>query len=209
MNICKSTLSFLRDRTDKDFNIFALIILIVMQLSIVSGCLLPESYGGKNSLPEFIQLAILVVCCIVAFRATSNRRLFLFAGFVLIFLFLREINYGRTLWFFADPDDPEKFPKWKDIPYGWLAHVFVGIYLTLLVAVFIWKKLYRDTWELLKSIRFPAWECSLLIINALCAQISERVFHNNLIEEFFELTFYTAFTCLLWRFARGLYKTCR
>lgn len=208
MNIVDKSRQYLTLHSDEELSMTAVFPLLVLQIGLVAGCLLPDEWGGKNSLPEYIQLGLLLVCGFIAFTATDNRRLFTFAGLVLIFLAMREINYGRTLWFFAHPEDSETFPKWKEIPCGWLAHTIVGVYLTALSAVFIWKKLYRDTWNFLKSVKFPAWECSILIFCALCAQISERIFHNNLAEEFFELTMYVAFTALLWRFSRGKYKTC-
>lgn len=165
--------------------------------------ILPESHGHKNAPPEFAQLGLLVMCAIYAFTANNNRKLFTFAGFVIIFLALREINYGRTLWFFADENNPAKFPKWKDIPCGWLAHVLVGVYLVILATVFILKKLWREIRDILLGYALPVWELALAILLAAAAHTVEEVIHDNLLEECLELGFYICLTTLLWRYTRN------
>lgn len=178
-------------------------VLLAAAVCLALSFILPESYGLKNAPPEFAQLGLLILCAIYAFTANNTRRLFIFAGFVIIFLSLREINYGRTLWFFADENDPTKFPKWKDIPYGWLAHVLVGVYLAILAAVFIWKKLWRDIRDILLSSRLPVWELCLAIVMAAAAHTVEEVTHNSLLEECLELGFYICLTTLFWRYTRS------
>ena len=181
----------------------AITVLLAAAVCLVLSFILPDSYGGKNAPPEFAQLGLLILCSIYAFTANNNRRLFIFAGFVIIFLSLREINYGRTLWFFADENNPDKFPKWKDIPYGWLAHVLVGVYLVILAAVFIVKKLWRDIRDILRSTRLPIWEIALATILAAAAHTAEEVIHDNLLEECLELGFYICLTTLFWRYTRN------
>lgn len=193
--------------TDGQFRATAFISIAVVIICMILAYTLPESMGGKNSVPEYLQLLLLFIGTIMAFRANNHQTLFRFAGFVLIFLLLREINYGRTLPCFADPNDPNKFKKWKEIPYGWLAHVLVGIYLAVLLLYFLCKKLWRDVWELLTQRRIPLWETSVMVVTAVCAQLTERIVHNDFLEEFFELSFYTAFMCLLWRYTRGALKS--
>ena len=181
----------------------AITVLLAAVICLVLSFILPDSYGNKNAPPEFAQLGLLILCSIYAFTANNNRRLFIFAGFVIIFLSLREINYGRTLWFFADENNPAKFPKWKDIPYGWLAHVLVGVYLVILAAVFIVKKLWRDIRDILRSTRLPIWEIALATILAAAAHTVEEVTHNSLLEECLELGFYICLTTLFWRYTRN------
>ena len=192
---------------DTTFRGTAWISLLAAACYLTAAFTLPESLGGKNSIPEYLQLGILAIGIIFCFRANNRKQFFTFAALVLIFLFLREINYGRTLPCFADPDNPEKFKKWKEIPYGWLAHVLVGIYLAAIAAYYVWRKLWQDTWELLSKVRIPAWETAVMIAAAVCAQLTERLIHNDFVEEFFELTFYTAFICLLWRYTAGRVQT--
>ncbi len=202
----KNTCNF-SSHLDGEFRGTAIITIIAAIACIIGAIILPESMGGKNALPEYCQLALVVVGAIFAFSANNNKTFYKFVFWVMVLIFLREINYGRTLPCFADPDNPEKFKKWKDIPYGWLAHPLIGLYIASLIAFFIWKKLYLTTWELLKTARIPVWETAILVLAAVIAQVTERMFHSGCVEEFFELTFYTAFICLLWRFTRGHYKT--
>ena len=201
-NICS-----LGSHLDYEFRGTAIITILVAIACIACAITLPESMGGKNALPEYCQLLLVIVGAILAFRANNNKTFYKFVFWVMVLIFLREINYGRTLPCFADPDNPEKFKKWKDIPYGWLAHPLIGLYIASVLAFFIWKKLYLTTWKLLTTSRIPVWETTILVLAAVIAQVTERMFHSGCVEEFFELTFYTAFICLLWRFTQGHYKT--
>ncbi len=164
---------------------------------------LPESFGDKNSPVEYAQLALLLLCCYYTYTANNRRALFTLFGFVFFFLFLREINYGRTLWFMADPNDPNEFRKWKEIPYGWLAHPLVGIYLAALLLVFICRKMWRDVLELLSNTSLPKWELLCMVLLAISAQLVERLSHCCKLEESLELGFYTCVTTITWRYARG------
>ncbi len=192
---------------DSQFTLSSLIAVTISLLCVSGIFLLPETVSGKNSTPEYLQLFLLLVGMTLAFTANNKRPFFIFVGFVLLLLMLREINFGRTLPCFADPNDPNKFKKWKEIPYGWLAHVFIGIYLGAMVVFFFVRKLYYDAWQLLKSVRIPLWECLIMALAAVCALMTERVFHSDFVEEFFELSFYGALICLVWRFTRGKYRT--
>lgn len=198
---------FLTAHMDCQFSIPSLVAVAVALLCVACIYLLPETVSGKNSTPEYVQLLLLLIGIAMSFTAKKRHTFYTFVGFVLLLLLLREINFGRTLPCFADPDDPNKFRKWKDIPYGWLAHVFIGVYIVALVAFFLVKKLYLDVWQLLRTVRFPLWECLIMVSAALCAQMTERVFHSDFVEEFFELSFYGALICLVWRFTRGKYRT--
>ncbi len=195
--------SALRNYLDNNFHKTTLLALLAAVLCLVGAFILPESQGGKNSLPEHFQLLLLVLCSVLSFTAKERRSFFIFAGFVLVLLFLREINFGRTLWFFADPDNPEKFKKWKEIPYGWLHYVVIGLYLAGLVLAFFCRKLYLELVDILRSCRIPTWECAIMVLAAISAQLVERISHFCLLEEACELTFYSCLTLLVWRYTRG------
>ena len=207
MNTTNKNACNLCSHLDGEFRGTAIIVILAAIACITGAITLPESMGGKNALPEYCQLLLVIIGAIFAFRANNNKTFYKFVFWLMVLIFLREINYGRTLPCFADPDNPEKFKKWKDIPYGWLAHPLIGLYIASLIAFFIWKKLYLTTWKLLTTSRIPIWETAILVLAAVIAQVTERMFHSGCVEEFFELTFYTAFICLLWRFTQGRYKT--
>ncbi len=203
MNSSSSSSFSLANHLDTRFSATAFIALVGAIICAIGIYTLPETVSGKNSPIEYAQLMLLILGAAFCFTAKQRPELYRVVAFLLIFLLLREINYGRTLACFADPADPNKFPKWKDIPYGWLAHVFVGIYLVTLAAVFILRKHWKACWELLRDYRLPLWECVILILAAVCAQITERFFHNDRIEELFELAFYSTAICIIWRYTRG------
>lgn len=166
----------------------------------------PTDFADKNSPIEYMQLVVLFIGMGVAFSARQERSLWRFAGFLLLFFALREVNYGRTLPFFAEEGNPNKFPRWKDIPYGWVAHVAVGVYWTALALYFICKKLWVNILLILKNTRMPLWETLFLVAALAMVHVQERFLHNNIGEEFAELSFYVTLILLICRYSRGLLR---
>ncbi len=193
----------LANHLDTRFSATALIALVGAIICTIGIYTLPETVSGKNSPIEYAQLVLIIIGAIFCFTAKQRPALYKVVAFLLIFLFLREINYGRTLACFADPDDPNKFPKWKDIPYGWMAHVLVGIYLVTLAAVFIFRGHWKSCLELLKDYRIPLWKSLILLAAIIGARITESCVHNDRVEELFELSFYITLVCFVWQYTRG------
>ena len=111
--------------------------LVAALVCLVCAFVLPDSLGNKNSLIEDAQMVIVAIGLYITCTAKARRALFVFASLCLFFILAREVNYGRTLIIFADPENANKYPKWKDREYGWLAHVGVGLYMGWLLVYFI------------------------------------------------------------------------
>lgn len=169
---------------------------------LVCAFVLPDSLGNKNSLIEDVQMVIVAIGLYITCTAKDRRALFVFASLCLFFILAREVNYGRTLIIFADPENANKYPKWKDMEYGWLAHVGVGLYMVWLLVYFIRRKVWKEISEVLRSFRIPAWEL-LVAVCGLVVGVASESLHNCLLEELGEVVMYVGGTGLLFLYSRN------
>lgn len=163
--------------------------------------LLPQSYGDKNSPVETVQMLVLALGLVVTYTAGNSKNLYRFVFLVILLVLAREVNFGRTLFIFADPEHAGKFPKWSDMKYGWLAHVGVALYMVWLLVYFIRQNVWRELCALLRSWRIPAWD-SLLCICGLAVGVGAELMHQNLIEELGELVLYVGGVGILYLYSR-------
>lgn len=176
--------------------------LVVALVCLACAFVLPDSFGNKNSPIENVQMLVVAIGLYVTCTARDHKRLFVFASLCLFFILAREVNYGRTLFIFADPENANKFPKWKDMEYGWLAHVGVGIYMLWLVVYFVWRKVWKEAWDVLQTIRIPASDLLLAILGVVTGVAFESM-HNCLREELGEVVFYVAGVGILYLYSRN------
>lgn len=176
--------------------------LLVALVCLVCAFMLPETYGLKNSPVENVQMLVLAAGLIVTCTAKSCKRMFVFVSLCLFLILAREVNFGRTLFIFANPDDLKSFPRWKDFEYGWLAHVCVGIYMVWMLVYFIWRKVWKEIGEVLRTTRIPALDV-LLSIAGLLIGVCFEMSHNNLSEELGELVMYAGGVGILYLYSRS------
>lgn len=180
--------------------------LVAALVCLVCAFVLPDSLGNKNSLIEDVQMVIVAIGLYITCTAKDRRVLFVFASLCLFFILAREVNYGRTLIIFADPENANKYPKWKDMEYGWLAHVGVGLYMVWLLVYFIRRKVWKEISDVLRSFRIPAWEL-LVAVCGLVVGVASESLHNCLLEELGEVVMYVGGTGLLYLYSRN--KVCK
>lgn len=178
------------------------ITLVVALVCLACAFVLPDSFGNKNSPIENVQMLVVAIGLYVTCTARDHKSLFVFASLCLFFILAREVNYGRTLFIFADPENANKFPKWKDMEYGWLAHVGVGIYMLWLVVYFVRRKVWKEAWDVLQTIRIPASDLVLAILGVVTGVAFESM-HNCLREELGEVVFYVAGVGILYLYSRN------
>ena len=176
--------------------------LLIALACLVGAFVLPASLGDKNSPIETVQMLVVAIGMYVTCTARERKCLYVFASLCLFFILAREVNYGRTLLIFADPENANKFPKWKDMEYGWLAHVCVGLYMVWLLVYFFWRKVWRQVQELLQTTRIPAWDVLLSVIGMLTGVILEMM-HDCLVEELGELVMYVGGVGILYLYSRN------
>ncbi|OOR87020.1 hypothetical protein B0181_11395 [Moraxella caviae] len=125
-----------------NFRFYPIIVPAVLWLGVVAFYQqLPVHFAHENNLFENLQLALLFIGLIMAMLpSTSPKRLFRFVALVFSVLILREISYGRVL-FFAVPDAVDQFYSWSEINYGFLARPLFGAYVFGVLVYFYRHKL--------------------------------------------------------------------
>lgn len=192
----------LKKHVDGRFRGTTWLTLVVAMLCLLGEPLLPEAFGNKNSPVETVQMVVVLIGLYISCTAKDYRNLFVFVSLVLFFVFAREVNYGRTLFIFEDPENANQFPKWKDMEYGWVAHVVVGLYITGILIYFVWRKVWLELQRMLSSVQLPVWDV-LLAVSALIAGVAYEAQHDNLSEELSELVLYVGGVGILYLYTRN------
>ena len=174
--------------------------IITALLIIPAVMFLPERCGYENGVVENIQLAVLFLGMFFAFRPKVDKKFFYFIAMVLGILLIREVNCGRTI-FFAIPGQENAFYSWKEIKYGWLAHVIYGFYMGLVGIYFLVNKLFVTLWQKLWNIRLPFWNFVLLLIGMVAGLYAEEA-HMLVFEESAELLFYVALISFVYLYSQ-------
>ncbi|MBS6602139.1 MAG: hypothetical protein KH301_00080 [Brachyspira sp.] len=193
-----------------DFKVYPVTWIAIANALLIVPCImfLPKEFGYENGLLENIQLIALLVGFIICLlypkynKEESNEKpalvkFFRFAALVIVILFLREINCGRTI-FFPVPGEVNTFYGWKEIKYGWLAHPLYGLFMTGVGVYFLINKLFITLWHLIKNVKFPVWNIVLMVIGMVWGTLAEEVFHNMVMEEITELLFYVALAGIIY-----------
>lgn len=176
-------------------------------LLVALGCLicafmLPASFGNKNSPIENVQMLIIAIGLFIACTAKERKHLYVFAALCLFLMLAREVNFGRTLFIFADPENPNVYPKWKHMEYGWLARIGIGLAMAWVAVYFFWRKVWKLLWEVLRTERIPVWDL-LLAIGGVIAGVSFESMHNCLSEELGEVVCYVGVVGVLYLYSRN------
>lgn len=199
-----------------DFKIYPVTWIAIINALLIIPCILylPEKFGYENGLLENLQLVALLagfILCLAypKFNKSENNndenhtsmvKFFRFAALVIVILFLREINCGRTI-FFPVPGEVNTFYGWKDIKYGWLAHPLYGLYMAYVAFYFLFNKLFITLWDIVKNIKFPVWNILLMLVGMIWGTLAEEVYHNMVMEEITELLFYVALAGIIYLYA--------
>ena len=204
-----------------DFNLYAITIPAIICLLAITPCALylPENWGYENGIIENIQLLVLITAFIFSVKTKNNKKIFIFAALVILLFALREINYGRTI-FFPIPGKENMFYSWKDIKYGYLVHPMVAIYIIGIAVYFIINKLHIEIWSMISKIKLPVFNFLLLFTGLMTGMYAERRSHDLVmykdlvtglvyekydqlfvLEEMSELLFYLALLSIIYIYA--------
>ena len=193
-----------------DFKIYPITWVAILNALLIVPCILwlPQKFGYENGVLENIQLILLLIGFILCMKYKNNTpdtensmvKFFRFAALVLIILFLREINCGRTI-FFPIPGEVNAFYGWKDIQYGWLAHPIYGLYMAYVAYYFFSNKIFATLWNIVKNVKFPILNIILMAVGMIWGTLAEEVFHNMVMEEITELLFYTSLMGIIYLYA--------
>ncbi len=202
-----------------DFKIYGVTWIAILNTILIAPCILylPKKYGNENGILENLQLIVLLcgfILCLSYKKIKSKQnqdneitsvdksmvKFFKFAALVIVILFLREINCGRTI-FFPIPGEVNAFYGWKDLKYGWLAHPLYGLYMAYVGIYFLINKLFLTLWDIIKNIKFPVWNIVLMIVGIIGGILGEEVYHNMVMEEITELLFYVSLVSIIYLYA--------
>lgn len=151
----------------------------------------------ENSFLENIQLIALGAGFILSLRTKKYKVFFTFLALVLFLMFAREISYGRVFFARIPGGGPDELYKWSHYKYGYLAHIFVGIYIALGILWAIIKKVWVDIFEMIKNVKLPIWTFLASFVCVFVQIYSESTLHNTCIEETVEFMLYCFILALI------------
>ena len=160
----------------------------------------------ENSLVENILLIALfvgIVFCFLTRNNTEYKTMNRFIAMILFLMFLREISYGRCIFCQID-GNPHEFYPWKHYKYGYLAHVFVGLYIAIIALYGIINKIWLSAWNALKTVKFPVISAVLAIITVIIQLYAEKVAASTFIEEIAELSLYMLIASVIYYYNKIL-----
>ena len=197
---------FIEKHVDFEFYMVTLLSLVIASLIWPAIMCLPGTWGYENGVIENLQMVFLFVGFILCLKSKYNKKFFIFAGLLISIIMLREINCGRTL-FFPIPGTVNQFYKWKDIPYGYLAHPLYGAYIAGVVIYFLKNKCYIPLKNMITKVKLPIWNFFLLFagmgLGELAEKCSKYVPNPFVFEEMGELLFYVSLVGIIWLYTKN------
>lgn len=173
---------------------------------IIAAKLLGITDIPENSLVENLQLVALFAAFGLCFKFKNQKPLFYFASMIIFLMIMRELSYGRCI-FCQLPDNPHEFYSWSHYKYGWLAHIFVGLYIAAVFIYAIIKKLWKNIAEVITAAKFPMWDFVIMAILTVIQLMGEKYLHNSCLEEIAEFTLYTTIFGFIYFYYKRIGKT--
>ena len=173
---------------------------------------MPQRYGYENGLIENIQMFVLFVIFGLCLTSKVNKGFFRFCALAITLIIIREVNFGRTLFFPIPESSPlysefHQYYSWRELPWKWLGklvHTLYSLYIAFVAFIFLKNKFYLDIWNMVKNIRFPFWNVLFACIAMYAGAVAEKLTNNNyLFEEGFELLFYVSLLGIIWLYTRN------
>lgn len=186
----------LKSRVDLKFHWVCFLPLIILLLTYPAMKYLPIKYTYENSLIENFQLIVLFITFIFCKKSKCDKNFFNFLALVIIILFLREINCGRTI-FFPVEGLENTFYSWKDIKYGYLVHPLYGAFIFGSFLYFILSKGYRVLFQYIKSAKISLYNWVFLLVGIIFGTIGEKM-GSFALEEMMETVFYLSLFALIY-----------
>ena len=190
----------LRNRLDFRFYPEMSLPLLLAAAAWPSGKYLPVEWGYENGPLENLQLLLALAGIVFCWLVRRHKALFRFFSFFLFLMMLRETNFGKTL-FYPDPEHPNEFLRWDEIPYAPYVDPFIIAFLIFMAVYFFRGRLHLFFADLLRAGKVPVVNFSILILSMATGLIMDKVCDSNIAEETMELAFYTALLCTMLRAA--------
>ncbi len=202
MEHIKNFFNELKERIDFKFYPILLAPFIILLLTPIFIKWLPAHYAYENSLIENFQLVVILFTFIFCVKAKCDKPFFYSMALVMIILFLREINCGRTVFFLIPGAGTNAFYSWKQIPYGYLAHPLYGLFMACSGLYFILSKSYKIFWNYLLHAKVTIYAWVFAIIGIIFGVIGEEV-GVEMYEEMAETLFYVSLMAIIFMQAQN------
>ena len=142
----------------------------------------------ENGFLENISLIPLSFGVFICWKSKDCKIFFKVVSLIFFLMLMRELSYGRVI-FCAIPDQPNEFYPWSHYKYGYLAHIFVGIYIFGIFIYGFLNKIWLDIIKIIRKVKLPIWTFLYSFICIFLQIFFERA-GNTLIEETSELVLY-------------------
>ncbi len=197
MEKIKEFFAGLKNRVDFKFHPVTILPLLVLLLTLPACLWLPVEYSYENCFIENFQLVIILAAFIICIKAKNDKLFFNTLALVMIILFLREINCGRTVFFHIPGGGYNDFYSWKEIPYGYLAHPIYGAFIALSGLYFILTKSYKTLWNYFLSAKISVYNWIFVAIGIIFGLLGEK-WSMPMLEEMTETLFYLSLLAIIY-----------
>ncbi|MBQ9501521.1 MAG: hypothetical protein IJU70_05130, partial [Lentisphaeria bacterium] len=165
-----------------------------------AGIFLPVEWGYETGPLENLQLLLSFIGIVFCWRVRRHKAAFRFFSFLLFLMMLRETNFGKTL-FYPDPEHPNEFLRWDEIPYAPYVDPFIIVFLLFMAVYFFRCRLHLFLADFLRAGRIPVLNVAILVLSLTASLIMDKACDNDIAEEMVELAFYTGLIFSLFRAA--------
>jgi len=158
----------------------------------------------ENTIYENISVVPLIAGIIICIKAKKHKVFFNFAALILFLFIAREFSYGRVPFCAIEGTNGHDFYPWSHYKYGYLANIFVGIYIVLSILYALINKIWIDVIDIVKKTTIPFWSFILIFICIFIQEVSEHSFENTVVEEISEFVIYTLAFVIIWIYQQKL-----
>ena len=176
---------------DFSFNKINFLAFFVLIISVLWVKLFNITEIQENTIYENISVVPLLAGIFLCLKAKKHKVFFNFTALILFLVIAREFNYGRVPFCAIEGTNGHDFYPWSHYKYGYLANIFVGIYIGLSILYALINKIWKDIIEIIKKIPVPFWNFLMIFICIFIQEIYEHNFENTVIEEITEFIIYT------------------
>lgn len=189
-------------RIDWKFNLltFVEVVLLLAIYPLMRWQWPDAAYYVEDSWVENIQLAVLFIAAIIAFNTRNEHRLFVFVGFILIFMILRETNLFRGYFCMAYLE-PDEMCRWENFKYGYLVKGARWVFVAYTVYYFVRHKIWQPIIKYIMKAPIFIWDIAIVGLMIIGGTLAEfPCIDNEIMEECCELTCYLALANCVWRY---------
>ena len=188
----------MRKFIDFSFNKMNYIALCVAISSILWAKIFNVVEIQENTIYENIAVLPLLAGIIFCIKSKKNKVFFNFIALILFLITAREFSYGRVPFCAIEGSNGHNFYPWSHYKYGYLANIFVGLYIASGILYALINKIWIDITEIFNKVKIPFWSFFCSFICIFVQEISEHRFENTVVEEIAEFTIYCLIFAIVW-----------